>query len=158
MQAGNITVGLKNDEDKKTSVVTTHPSILEGIGSGRVYYALTQMAIDGAFAGDDQIALEMVQYLLRNEGLFVGFHFTLGKPDIPGGSCGLNVVGALWAAKHLGPGHTIVTILCDSGHNYKSNSIFSESWQKSKNLNLERTTLQEFLDAYDPTTRLIIHK
>lgn len=154
-------MSIKTEEDKKNSKSNSTASVLEGIGSGRLHYSLEQMIIDGAFAGDDQLALEMVQYLLKHEGLFLGSSIrTLATYYLLllGGSAGLNVLGALWAAKHLGTGHTIVTILCDSGHNYKRNSIYSIEWRESKNVHLRRTTLQEILDAYDPETHLVIHK
>eukprot|EP01127_Copromyxa_protea_P021934 TRINITY_DN7671_c0_g1_i1.p1 TRINITY_DN7671_c0_g1~~TRINITY_DN7671_c0_g1_i1.p1 ORF type:complete len:213 (+),score=49.41 TRINITY_DN7671_c0_g1_i1:337-975(+) len=141
-----ISVSVRTEEDQKNSKGSTASSVLEGIGSGRVFYGCSKMKIDGAFAADDQIAIEMVHYLLKNEGLFVG------------GSSGINVLGALWMAKHLGPGHTIITIICDSGNNYRKNSIFCQEWLESKGIKLERTTVQEFLDAYDPETKLVIEK
>jgi hypothetical protein len=51
-------------------------------------------------------------------------------------------------AKKLGPGHTIVTVLCDSGHNTKSKA-FNLDWLKEKKINIERTTAQDFIDSYD---------
>jgi len=141
VEDSGIAVAAKTPEEK----VGSASSILEGIGSGRVYHALNNIKIDGVFAGDDQIAIEMVHYLLKHEGLFVG------------GSSGLNVTGALWAAKQLGPGHTIVTILCDTGHNYKRDSIYSADWLATKNIQLTRTTVAEFLEAYTPETKLVIH-
>ena len=64
--------------------------------------------IDDAFQGTDREAVEMAQYLLRNDGLFVG------------SSAAMNCVGAVKAARMLGPGHTIVTVLCDGGHRHLS--------------------------------------
>ena len=64
--------------------------------------------IDEAFRGSDREAVEMAQYLLRNDGLFVG------------SSAAMNCVGAVKAARALGPGHTIVTVLCDGGHRHLS--------------------------------------
>eukprot|EP01092_Planopodium_desertum_P000465 TRINITY_DN10699_c0_g1_i2.p1 TRINITY_DN10699_c0_g1~~TRINITY_DN10699_c0_g1_i2.p1 ORF type:complete len:119 (-),score=1.10 TRINITY_DN10699_c0_g1_i2:177-533(-) len=78
-------------------------SSLEGIGSSKLYGNLARAKVDGYFVGRDKPALQMAHYLLHKEGLFVG------------GSAGLNVVGAYMLAKKLGPGHTIVTFLCDGG-------------------------------------------
>ena len=64
--------------------------------------------IDDAFQGTDREAVEMAQYLLRNDGLFVG------------SSAAMNCVGAVKAARMLGPGRTIVTVLCDGGHRHLS--------------------------------------
>lgn len=78
--------------------------------------------------------------------------------DLLGPTAGINVLGALWMAKQLGPGkiiqlgmtsgHTIVTILCDGGRNYLSKA-FSEEWLKEKGVTVERDEPQSFLDAFD---------
>jgi len=96
------------------------------------------MKIDGVFYGDDQIAFEMCNYLLRHEGMFVG------------GSSGLNIVGAVWLAKKLGPGHTIVTVIADSGVGYIS-KIFNPEWRKEKNIELKRDTAEQFCNSFDPS-------
>jgi len=78
----------------------------------------------------------MAHYLLKHESLFVG------------PSAGLNVVGALWLAKLLGPGHTIVTVLCDGGGNYRS-KCFNPQWLTDVKIPIEKKTVQQFLDAFD---------
>lgn len=65
-EQGRILATPMPEEEKKGS------SVLEGVGSGRVYYALTKALLDGVLHVDDQLALDMTQYLLQHEGLFVG--------------------------------------------------------------------------------------
>eukprot|EP00887_Chlorella_sp_A99_P005240 scaffold1.g5240.t1 len=98
-----------------------HPydTITEGIGLNRLTQNFSRARIDGAFKGSDAEAVEMAQYLLRNDGLFVG------------SSAAMNCVGAVKAARQLGPGHTIVTVLCDGGHRHLSkfhSPRFLEEW------------------------------
>src|SRR6476620_585739 len=81
-------------------------SITEGIGSSRVTANLEGTPIDDAMRIADQECVSMVYHLLRREGLFVG------------GSTGINVCAAVHLARELGPGHTIVTLLCDRGSLY----------------------------------------
>lgn len=83
-------------------------TITEGIGINRLTANFARAKIDGAFQGTDREAVEMAAYLLRNDGLFVG------------SSSAMNCVGAVKAARLLGPGHTIVTILCDGGARHLS--------------------------------------
>ncbi|KAJ3673618.1 hypothetical protein LUZ60_005610 [Juncus effusus] len=78
-------------------------TITEGIGINRITKNFTMAELDGAIRGSDKEAVEMSRYLLREDGLFVG------------SSSAMNCVGAVKLARQLGPGHTIVTILCDSG-------------------------------------------
>mgnify|MGYP001552781135 FL=1 len=78
-------------------------SITEGIGNGRITGNLQDVAIDHAFRIEDSESIPIVFRLLREEGLLLG------------GSSGVNVAGAIRLARELGPGHVIVTILCDSG-------------------------------------------
>ncbi|XP_068644174.1 cysteine synthase 2 [Aristolochia californica] len=78
-------------------------TITEGIGINRMTNNFWIAKLDGAFKGSDMEAVEMSRFLLKNDGLFVG------------SSSAMNCVGALRAAQLLGPGHTIVTILCDNG-------------------------------------------
>ena len=96
-------------------------SITEGIGQGRETDNLKGAPIDGAFKISDHEALPIVFDLLKNEGLCVG------------SSSGINIAGAIRLAKELGPGHTIVTILCDYGTRYQS-KLFNPSFLKEKNL------------------------
>ena len=96
-------------------------SITEGIGQGRVTKNLENCPIDLSFRISDNNALTVIFDLLKDEGLFLG------------GSSGINVAGAIQLAKELGPGHTIVTILCDSGQRYQS-KIWNPEFLKSKDL------------------------
>ena len=108
------------------TLTSSGSSIIEGIGIGRITDNFKQAKLDGCLRGTDLEAIEMCYYLLRNEGLFVG------------PSAALNVVGAVKVARLLGPGHTIVTILCDSGERYVS-KIFNSSWLQEKNLTPKET-------------------
>ncbi|MGC6472135.1 MAG: cysteine synthase A [Parvibaculales bacterium] len=96
-------------------------SITEGIGQGRVTENLVDAPIDDAYQISDEEALPIVFDLLRNEGLCLG------------GSSGINIAGAMRMAEEMGPGHTIVTILCDFGTRYQS-KLFNPSFLKEKNL------------------------
>jgi cysteine synthase A len=89
----------------------------------------------------------MVHYLLKEEGLLVGILQTCYS-DNEGPSSGLNVVGALYMACLLGPGHTIVTVLCDSGGNYKSKA-WNREWLVDNNIVIERSTPQDFITAFN---------
>ncbi|WP_296579910.1 cysteine synthase A [Xanthobacter sp.] len=96
-------------------------SITEGIGQGRITANLVDAPVDAAFQIPDEEALPVVFDLLEHEGLCLG------------GSSGVNVAGAIRLAKELGPGHTIVTILCDYGTRYQS-KLFNPEFLRSKNL------------------------
>lgn len=96
-------------------------SITEGIGQGRVTDNLADTVLDGAVQVDDSRTIAMVYRLLATEGLFLG-----------ASSC-LNAVAAADVARELGPGHTVVTILCDGASRYLSR-LFSRSWLESKQL------------------------
>ncbi|MBG1267171.1 cysteine synthase A [Nostoc sp. WHI] len=99
-------------------------SITEGIGNGRVTANMQGAPADDAIQIDDKEALRVVYQLLRKDGLLMG------------GSTGINVGAALALAKQLGPGHTIATILCDSGSRYQSR-IFNREWLASKGLSID---------------------
>ncbi|MEH2246403.1 cysteine synthase A [Nostoc sp.] len=99
-------------------------SITEGIGNGRVTANMEGAPADDAIQIDDKEALRVVYQLLRQDGLLMG------------GSTGINVGAAVAIAKQLGPGHTIVTILCDSGSRYQSR-IFNLEWLASKGLSID---------------------
>ncbi|WP_414572076.1 cysteine synthase A [Nostoc sp. CCY 9925] len=99
-------------------------SITEGIGNGRVTANMEGAPADDAIQIDDKEALRVVYQLLRKDGLLMG------------GSTGINVGAAVAIAKQLGPGHTIVTILCDSGSRYQSR-IFNPEWLASKGLSID---------------------
>jgi cysteine synthase A len=96
-------------------------SITEGIGQSRVPGNLEGAPIDGAVRIPDAEALEQVFDLLIHEGISVG------------GSAGINIAAAIRVARDLGPGHTIVTILCDGGSRYQS-KLFNPEFLRSKNL------------------------
>ena len=96
-------------------------SITEGIGQGRITANLVDAPIDQAFQIPDEEALPIVFNLLKEEGLCLG------------GSSGINVAGAIRLAKEMGPGHTIVTVLCDYGTRYQS-KLFNPAFLKEKNL------------------------
>ncbi|MDQ0346306.1 cysteine synthase A [Ancylobacter vacuolatus] len=96
-------------------------SITEGIGQGRITANLEGAPIDCAYQIGDAEAVEIVFDLLEHEGLCLG------------GSSGINVAGAIRLAKELGPGHTIVTILCDFGTRYQS-KLFNPVFLREKGL------------------------
>ena len=96
-------------------------SITEGIGQGRVTENLVDAPIDDAYQIPDAEALPIVFDLLTEEGLCLG------------GSSGINIAGAMRMARELGPGHTIVTILCDYGTRYQS-KLFNPVFLKEKGL------------------------
>src|SRR5712672_2904401 len=100
---------------------TTGGSITEGIGLGRVTPVIKDMKIDEAYLIEDEEAVPIIYELLEHEGLCLG------------GSTGINVAGAIRLARQMGPGHTIVTVLCDSGNRYQS-KLFNPDFMRSKNL------------------------
>jgi cysteine synthase A len=96
-------------------------SITEGIGQGRVTANLEGVTVDQAFRIDDKDWLPVLYNLIQEEGLSVG------------GSAALNVKGAIELAKQLGPGKTIVTVLCDYGNRYVS-KLFNPEFLRAKGL------------------------
>jgi len=96
-------------------------SITEGIGQGRITKNLEGAPIDGWFQVTDEEMLPVLFDLVLEEGLIVG------------GSSGINILGAIKAAKELGPGHTIVTILADYGTRYQS-KLFNPAFLREKKL------------------------
>jgi cysteine synthase A len=96
-------------------------SITEGIGQSRVTANLESVQIDEAFRVEDRDWLPVLYRLVQEEGLSVG------------GSSALNVFGAIELAKKLGPGNTIVTVLCDYGNRYSS-KLFNPEFLRSKDL------------------------
>src|SRR5215469_16380677 len=110
----------------KTGKLESHgASITEGIGQGRVTANLEGAPIDGAYEIADQEALPLIFDLLEHEGLCLG------------GSSGINIAGAIHMARELGPGHTIVTMLCDYGNRYQS-KLFNPEFLKGKGLPVPR--------------------
>jgi len=96
-------------------------SITEGIGQGRITKNLEGIVVDDAFQIPDSEGIPIAFDLLEHEGLCMG------------GSTGINVAGAIRLAKQMGPGHTIVTVLCDFGTRYAS-KMFNPDFLRSKNL------------------------
>ncbi len=96
-------------------------SITEGIGQGRITANLEGAPVDVAYRIDDEEAVQIVFDLVEREGLLLG------------GSSGVNIAGAIRLARELGPGHTIVTLLCDSGARYAS-KLFNPAFLREKKL------------------------
>jgi len=96
-------------------------SITEGIGQGRITANLQGVAVDMAFQIKDEDALPLIFDLLQHEGLCLG------------SSSAINIAGAIQLAKAMGPGKTIVTILCDGGQRYQS-KLFNPAFLREKNL------------------------
>jgi cysteine synthase A len=106
----------------KTGTITIEgSSITEGIGQGRITKNMEGMPSDDAIRIHDKQALEILQKVLREDGLFMG------------GSVGINLAAALQIAKEMGPGLTIVTVLCDTGTKYQS-KLYNPDFLKSKGL------------------------
>jgi cysteine synthase A len=106
---------------KSNDLTMSGSSITEGIGQSRVPANLEGVEIDDAVRIPDAEALEQVFDLLIHEGLSIG------------GSAGINVAAAIRVARDLGPGHTVATILCDSGSRYQS-KLFNPSFLREKGL------------------------
>ncbi|HEV2228359.1 MAG TPA: cysteine synthase A [Steroidobacteraceae bacterium] len=104
-----------------TLKATGSSSVTEGIGIGRITANLKDAPIDGAVHVADSETVRCVYRLLHEEGLFLG------------STSGVNVAGALQVARELGPGHTIVTVLCDGGAKYQSR-LFNRAWLEEKGL------------------------
>jgi cysteine synthase A len=100
-------------------------SVTEGIGQGRVTKNLEGLPIDTAYQITDEEALPVLFDLIEHEGLVLG------------GSTAINIVGAMRLARELGPGKTIVTILCDGGSRYQS-KLFNPAFLREKKLPVPR--------------------
>jgi len=127
-QNPKVKIGLADPEGaalysyfKTGELKSSGSSITEGIGQGRITKNIEGMQVDFPFQIPDAEALPIVFDLLREEGLCLG------------GSSGINVAGAIRLAKELGPGHTIVTVLCDFGTRYQS-KLFNPAFLLSKGL------------------------
>jgi cysteine synthase A len=105
-------------------------SITEGIGQGRITANLEDAPVDMWFNIPDAEALPLIFDLVVEEGLVLG------------GSTGINIAGAIRAAKELGPGHTIVTVLCDYGNRYQS-KLFNPAFLREKSLPVPRWLVAE---------------
>ena len=106
---------------KHNKLENSGSSITEGIGTARITKNFEKAIIDDAFQTDDTEALNLIYDLIENQKIILG------------GSSGINIAGAIKLAKKMGPGKTIVTILCDNGRRYAS-KIFNKEFLKSKNL------------------------
>jgi cysteine synthase A len=106
---------------KERELKSEGSSITEGIGLGRVTKNIEDAPVDEAYQIPDSEALPLIFRLLKEEGLCLG------------GSSGINVAGAIRLARDLGPGHTVVTILADSGTRYQS-KLFNPAFLKEKGL------------------------
>ena len=140
-----VSIGLK-DKNKNIKIALSDPmgsslysyvtnrklessgsSITEGIGTARITKNFDKALVDEAFQTNDTEALNIVFNLIENQKIFLG------------GSSGINIGGAIKLAKNLGPGKTIVTILCDHGRRYAS-KIFNKEFLKDKNSLIILTT------------------
>ena len=125
----NIIIGLADPQGASLShyfncgelAPSAGSSIMEGIGINHVTGNVAQARVDTAFTVTDAEALPLLFDLLQYEGLCLG------------GSAGVNIAGAVKLAEHLGPGHTIVTILCDYGNRYQS-KLFNPAFLQNKGL------------------------
>lgn len=106
---------------KNGELKSSGSSITEGIGQGRITANLEGFTPDFAYQIPDSEALDIVFDIVENEGICLG------------GSSGINIAGAMRMAKDLGPGHTIVTILCDYGNRYQS-KLYNPDFLRSKGL------------------------
>ncbi len=106
---------------KDNKLESSGSSITEGIGTGRITKNFNKALVDDAFQTNDIEALKIVYDLIEKQKIILG------------GSSGINISGAIKLAQQLGPGKTIVTILCDHGRRYAS-KIFNKEFLKSKNL------------------------
>ena len=106
---------------KSNELIIEGSSITEGIGSSRVTANFNEAIIDDSFSIHDEEALNILYSLIENEGLCLGT------------SSGINIAGAIKLGKKLGPGNTIVTILCDKSDRYHS-KLFNKEFLKEKNL------------------------
>ncbi len=128
-QSGNVAIiladpygsALYNWVTTGEAVMTPGPSITEGIGNSRVTDNLAGTEIDDAVRISDRRMVAMVYQLLREEGWFFG------------SSTGINLCAAVEVARSLGPGHTIVTVLTDTGHKYQS-SLFNREFLEGRGL------------------------
>ena len=124
----NIKIGLSDPMGsslynyiKENKLTSSGNSITEGIGTGRITKNFDKALVDEAFQTSDEDALNIIFNLVEDQNIMLG------------GSSGINISGAIQLAKKLGPGHNIVTILCDHGKRYAS-KIYNKDFLKSKNL------------------------
>lgn len=127
-QSKNVKIGIADpggaalyEYFKNGELKSEGTSITEGIGQGRITKNIEDLKVDFAYRCQDDEALNILYDLILHEGLCLG------------GSAGINIAGAVRLAKDLGPGHTIVTILCDYGNRYQS-KLFNPEFLRSKDL------------------------
>jgi cysteine synthase A len=106
---------------KTGAIALEGSSITEGIGNSRITDNMKDVPIDDAIQVDDRTCVQALYQLLEHDGLFMG------------GSVGINVGAAVALARQLGPGHRIVTVLCDSGTRYQS-KLYNPQWLQEKGL------------------------
>lgn len=127
-QAKNVTIGLADPGGAalygyyaEGELCASGNSITEGIGQSRVTGNLEDVVVDKAYRIPDEEALPILFDLVQDEGLCLG------------GSAGVNIAGAIRMARDMGPGHTIVTLLCDHGSRYQS-KLYNPEFLKEKGL------------------------
>ena len=140
----NIKIGLADPDGaalynfyKTGELKSEGGSITEGIGQGRITKNLEGLIVDMPFNISDKVALPVLFSLLENEGLCLG------------GSSGINVAGAIKMAKELGPGHRIVTILCDPGARYQS-KLYNIEFLREKGLPVPGWLMQDVAKPMKP--------
>ena len=140
----NIKIGLADPDGaalynfyKSGELKSEGGSITEGIGQGRITKNLEGLIVDMPFNISDKVALPVLFSLLENEGLCLG------------GSSGINVAGAIKMAKELGPGHKIVTILCDPGARYQS-KLYNIEFLRKKGLPVPGWLMQDVAKPMKP--------
>ena len=140
----NIKIGLADPDGaalynfyKSGELKSKGGSITEGIGQGRITKNLEGLIVDMPFNISDKVALPVLFSLLENEGLCLG------------GSSGINVAGAIKMAKELGPGHKIVTILCDPGARYQS-KLYNIEFLREKGLPVPGWLMQDVAKPMKP--------
>ena len=140
----NIKIGLADPDGaalynfyKSGELKSEGGSITEGIGQGRITKNLEGLNVDMPFNISDKVALPVLFSLLENEGLCLG------------GSSGINVAGAIKMAKELGPGHKIVTILCDPGARYQS-KLYNIEFLREKGLPVPGWLMQDVAKPMKP--------
>ena len=140
----NIKIGLADPDGaalynfyKSGELKSEGGSITEGIGQGRITKNLEGLIVDMPFNISDKVALPVLFSLLENEGLCLG------------GSSGINVAGAIKMAKELGPGHKIVTILCDPGARYQS-KLYNIEFLREKSLPVPGWLMQDVAKPMKP--------
>jgi len=111
-------------------------SITEGIGQGRITQNLVGAPIDTAFQIADEEAIPLLFNLMAEEGLCLG------------GSSGINIAGAIHLGRYLGPGHTIVTILCDGGSRYAS-KLYNPAFLRDRGLTVPQWLTRQSMDIGD---------